>query len=182
MLVGLSVMTATVVLTATSANAEIALSHDWVSLRPNAAGPNTSSACIDVKLEDPNLVQMWRCSGHNAQIWEERFSTDEGWFQFRNRHFNTCLAVIETFEGQGASRVRQLPCGAIEDPQQPYDKWRVEYAFNDGRWFQVWYTAVGSRKCLARLGGISNGTEIGLKACNKDDPSQQWDRVSEGLR
>jgi hypothetical protein len=173
MLVGLGVMTATVALTTTPAQADVL----WDELRPNLPGNDMSSYCIDVKLEDPSRVQLWRCSGHPAQHWTTNVSVLDNLYvgNFRNRHFNTCLGVTETFEGQGATAVRQVPCTDINNLQLPHDKWLVQYAFNDGNWYTVYYTFVDGRKCLARLGGgTANGTVIGLKPCNRNDLAQQW--------
>lgn len=163
-LTALAVMTSTAWLIATPAGASY----------PNyyMAAHDNLSACIDVQSQNGHVLQLWHCSGASEQTWAQGYSTTNHWFQFRDQHFGHCIGAIHTDQTVTGELAAHL-CTPLDDAT-PWDKWGVEYAFNDGHWYQVWYNLGDANKCLARLGGTRNGTAIGLLPCDRTSPAQQW--------
>jgi hypothetical protein len=133
------------------------------------------SKCIDAKTENPAIVQLWRCSGASEQKWQQGWDLDRHWFQLKNKAYATCIDVNHAGTALTGG-VLLAGCSGLGDNTYLFDKWGVDYAFNDGHWFNVWYSFADASKCLARVGGASaNGTRLTVAPCDTSSPSQQWD-------
>ncbi|MGZ4619561.1 MAG: hypothetical protein ACXV5Q_12365 [Frankiaceae bacterium] len=163
----LAALTSTAVLIATPASA----SYPYYYM----AAHDNLSACIDVQSQNGHVLQLWHCSGASEQTWAQNNDRANEWFEFRDKHFGHCIAAVHTTDQGGAvtGELNARLCTPLDD-QTPWDKWKVQYAFNDGHWYQVWYNLGDANKCLARLGGTANGTRIGLLPCDHRSPAQQW--------
>jgi hypothetical protein len=144
--------------------------------------------CLDVKTQNPRVLQLWSCSGASEQHWteglyyftpEDPAGTAYNTFEvFRNVRYTGCIAVDGT-------RVYYESSSFVCDAYGPFAyavRWTVYYANNDhgptnpdGAWYQVWRN-VGTHLCMTLDGNSSsNGTGISVTDCDKNSPAQHWE-------
>jgi hypothetical protein len=144
--------------------------------------------CLDVKTQNPRVLQLWSCSGATEQHWteglyyflpEDPVGTNYATFEvFRNVRYSGCIAVSGTRVYYESS---SFACDAY-GPFANAVRWTVYYAFNDhnpitgaGGWYQVWQN-VQSNLCMTLDdNNSSNGTGISVTDCDKTSPAQLWE-------
>jgi hypothetical protein len=137
--------------------------------------------CVDVRTQDPQVAQLWSCSGASEQAWalnwlyltpNDPASTNyAGFYMFINRRYGGCLA------SEGSYVYHETDEWRCDPYTFSVSRWNIFGSYYaDGKWSDIWDSDVGTRSsCLALQDNNSrNGTQFTLEPCDRMAPAQHW--------